>query len=249
MFTIQTKIFAHRGACYYAPENTLPAFELAKQMGASGIELDVQMTKDQVPVVIHDENVKRTTNGTGLVKDYTYAELKQLDAGYWYDAKYKGTTIPSLADFLSWVRSTQLQINVELKTNVIEYPNIEQKVVELIDHYQLNNRTVLSSFNANSIRRLSEMDSPIELAWLTQLRVKNTDSLLKEIGANSIHIHTRILPSMMMKRIIQHHIPFRVYTVNKLKTMNKCLSLGAKAIITDVPDRAVKQFTTKNLEG
>ncbi|GAA0458495.1 glycerophosphodiester phosphodiesterase [Alkalibacillus silvisoli] len=233
---INTKIFAHRGASHYAPENTLPSFQLAHEMKADGLELDVQLTKDLVPVIIHDENVRRTTNGRGFVQNYTYNELKQLDAGSWYHKRYKHTPIPSLEEFFKWVQNTNMIINLELKTNVIHYPHIEERVNELINHFKLEDQTVISSFNPETIKRMSEINSNIELAWLTQMKIRKVHLLLNDIGAHGIHIKTRLLTSNMIKRILQEKIPFRVYTVNKVKTYYKCESLNAKAIMTDIPD-------------
>ncbi len=108
-------IYAHRGASKAAPENTMPAFELAAKQGADGIETDVQLTKDQIPVLIHDENVRRTTDGIGFVQDYTYKELQELDAGSWFSSTYSNTTIPTLDQLLAWNKKKKLKLNIELK--------------------------------------------------------------------------------------------------------------------------------------
>lgn len=110
-----TKIIAHRGSSALAPENTMAAFELAYEQGAEGIETDVHLTKDNIPVLIHDENVKRTTNSTGYIKDYTFDQLKQFDAGSWFSVKYAGSTIISLEEFLNWFQDKALCLNIELK--------------------------------------------------------------------------------------------------------------------------------------
>ena len=109
-----TAIWAHRGASAYAPENTLEAIELALRMGADGIELDVHRTRDGKLVVIHDETVDRTSNGSGYVKDMTCAELKKLDFSNGFE-KYRGARIPTLKEVYGMLRSTQALINVEIK--------------------------------------------------------------------------------------------------------------------------------------
>ncbi|WP_035512835.1 glycerophosphodiester phosphodiesterase [Halalkalibacillus halophilus] len=234
------EVFAHRGASKQAPENTLVAFELANQYGANGIELDVHLTKDHVPVIIHDENIRRTTNGVGFVQSYTFEELASFDAGSWYNPKFNQSKIMSLEQFMEWFVKKEMKVNMELKTKVIEYPNIEQIVSDYINQYQVNDRTIISSFNPETIQRFREVNKRIELAWLTKIRVRRVDLLLEEIGANSIHINQRLLSSRMLKLIIERNIPFRVYTVNKTSTMKKCEIMGAKSIITDVPDRALQ---------
>ena len=109
---METKIYAHRGASKYAPENTMPAFQLALDMNADGIETDVQLTKDGVPILIHDEKLKRTTTGSGYVKDYTLEELQQLDAGSWFDATFTGTKLITLEQLLQWIKPTYLLLNL-----------------------------------------------------------------------------------------------------------------------------------------
>ncbi|MBI3536498.1 MAG: hypothetical protein HY070_02885, partial [Chloroflexi bacterium] len=108
-------IIAHRGASAEAPENTLAAFTRAFELGADGIELDVTLTKDNIPVVIHDDTVNRTTNARGVVSEMLLAEIKQLDAGSWKDAKYRGEKIPTLEETLRAIPTTKI-VNIELKT-------------------------------------------------------------------------------------------------------------------------------------
>ena len=111
---MQTQVWAHRGASYYTPENTLAAFEKAIKMGADGIELDVQMTKDGELVVVHDETINRTSNGKGYVKDYTLEQLKKYDFSNKH-ITYKGEKIPTLQEVYELIKPTSLTINVELK--------------------------------------------------------------------------------------------------------------------------------------
>ncbi|MGP4072404.1 glycerophosphodiester phosphodiesterase [Piscibacillus sp. B03] len=230
------KIFAHRGASRYAPENTLPAFEIAHELGADGIELDVQLTKDLIPVIIHDENIRRTTNGTGFVQNYTLDELQEFDAGYWFSKQYLHTPIMSLKEFLQWVQNKNMLVNIELKTNVIEYPTIERRVIELLTEYNMINKTTISSFNPYTIQRVRDVSADIELAWLTKNQVKDIEQFLHEIGANTIHIKSRLLSSKMVKRLLNYDIPFRVYTVNRVSLARKCVTMGADGLFTDIPD-------------
>src|SRR5690625_3867881 len=141
------QIIAHRGASKIAPENTLPAFKLAEKLGAESIETDIHLTKDQVPVLIHDPRLERTTNGQGFVKNYTFAELQELDAGAWFSEQYEHTKIISLAEFLQWIQAKKLYINLELKNKDIRYKFLEDIVFEHIEYYQVHNRTILSTFN------------------------------------------------------------------------------------------------------
>lgn len=112
-----TKVWAHRGASAYAPENTLEAFKLAVDIGSDGIELDVQLSKDGELVVIHDEEIDRTSNGKGFVKDYTLKELKKFNFNH-SNSKYHKVNIPTLKEVFELLKSTEMDINVELKTGV-----------------------------------------------------------------------------------------------------------------------------------
>ena len=125
------KVFAHRGASAYAPENTLAAFRLAEEQGADGIELDVQLTKDGQVVVIHDENIDRTGTGTGAVRDYTLEELRKLSFHNHMEA-YEGEKIPTLEEVLTFVKQGRMEVNIELKTGVYWYPEIEKKTIEIV---------------------------------------------------------------------------------------------------------------------
>lgn len=238
MKPLQTKIIAHRGASKYAPENTMPAFALALELGADGIETDVQLTKDKIPVLIHDENVKRTSDGKGYVKDLTYQQLINLDMGSWFSTKFIGTKIVSLENFLQWVQDKPLHLNIELKNNKIDYKDLEKIVLELLTNYQLLNRTTLSTFNPKSVKRLHELTSKVDIAFLNSKRMKYFTKYANNLGASSIHIKYRLLNSRLMEKSKQHHLNVRVYTVNKPSHLIRCFNQECDAIFTDVPDIA-----------
>ncbi|MBP1969677.1 glycerophosphoryl diester phosphodiesterase [Virgibacillus natechei] len=233
------KIIAHRGASRLAPENTMPAFKIAHQQGAEGIETDVQLTKDNIPVLIHDERVKRTTNSVGYVKNFTFKELKQLDAGSWFSQKFVGTPITSLEEFLQWVYDKSLYLNLELKNNKIDYRDLEAIVYERIEHYQLLNSTTISSFNPNSLKRMREINNDIEVALLLSRKQKNLVRNAQEIGANAIHLNYRLLNHSIVKSLRQANMAIRIFTVNKQSHLNRCIAHGCDGVFTDVPGQAL----------
>ncbi len=141
-----TKIFAHRGASAYAPENTVEAFALAMEQGADGIELDVQMTKDGQVVVIHDETIDRVSDGTGAVRDYTLEELKKFHFSNHME-NYENAAIPTLKEVLDLIKSSNMLLNIELKTGIYWYPNLEEKTMELVKEAGMEDRVIYSSFN------------------------------------------------------------------------------------------------------
>lgn len=182
------KIWAHRGCSQRYPENTLLAFEKAAQIkGLTGIELDIQLTKDGHIVVCHDEKVDRTTDGTGELRSFTLNELKKLriDAG---NGKYeKIPTIDEVLDLLEDKLRTGLKLNIELKNSVFPYEGMEKKIIELVHRRGIQNSIVYSSFSALSIERIRNMDSDAEAGILD---VKVSDCLYKlkgGCGANALH--------------------------------------------------------------
>lgn len=143
--------FAHRGAAGYYPENTMLAFAKALELGATGIETDVQMTRDGELVLIHDETLQRTAGTPEWVKDLTLAEIKQREAGSWFREEFAGERIPTLEELLDLVRNTDTIVNLELKTGVVLYPGIEQKVLDTVRRFGLSERIIISSFNHYSL--------------------------------------------------------------------------------------------------
>ncbi|SDJ66020.1 glycerophosphoryl diester phosphodiesterase [Sediminibacillus albus] len=238
---MKTLVYAHRGASKLAPENTMPAFQLAYEMGAEGIETDVQLSKDGIPVLIHDETVRRTTNAIGFVQDYTYEQLQNLDAGSWFSEKFENTPIISLEEFLAWAEGKNIDLNIELKNNVIDYSDLEKKVYQLLIKYKLARRTTISSFNPASIERFKHIDRKIATALLTSQRIKGLVDYAAGLGAHALHIKHRLLNSAIVEQCFEKDMALRVYTINRVSLMKKCYQLKADAIFTDVPDIAIDQ--------
>jgi glycerophosphoryl diester phosphodiesterase len=238
---VRSKIIAHRGASKYAPENTMPAFELAYQMDADGIETDVQLTKDKIPILIHDENLTRTTNGSGMVKDYTLEELKMLDAGSYFSRKFRGVSLLTLNEFLEWAKDKALYLNLELKNNKIAYKDLELKVLEAVYNYQLEDWTILSSFNSNSVKKLRKLDNQIDIAFLWSKKTsEDLVSYAKELGASSLHLHKRLGHDFLLQSAKEEKLPVRIFTVNRTTHLKMFVQKKIAGIMTDVPDRAIK---------
>ncbi len=164
-------IFGHRGAAAHAPENTLPAFERALELGADGIELDVALSADGVPVVIHDDTLDRTTNGTGPVGACRLAELAALEAGYpaRFGARFAGTRLPTLEDVFAQF-GQQAVINVELKRAHARAQALAEAVVALIDRYGLQARVIVSSFQLSHLRRVRALRPGLAIGVLYNTR-------------------------------------------------------------------------------
>ncbi|ADU28931.1 glycerophosphodiester phosphodiesterase [Evansella cellulosilytica] len=235
-----TLIFAHRGAAGTHPENTMEAFKAAKLAGADGIEFDVQMTKDRVLVVIHDETVDRTTNGTGWVKDFTYDQLKQLDAGSWFDESFQKANIPTLEEVFKWAANTSLLLNVELKNGVVQYEGIEEAVIDLIKQYKLEDRTVISSFNHYSLVEVNRLDSKLETAILFMEGLYEPWNYAKNVGATGLHCFLPVAVPELLVGARANHVQVRPFTVNEEKHMYGLIRGQCDAIITDWPEKAVQ---------
>lgn len=233
-----TRILAHRGASKYAPENTMAAFRLAYKTQAEGIETDVQLTKDNVPVLIHDENVRRTTDGSGFVQGYTFEELRSLDAGSWFSKEYKGEKIPSLEELLDWIRDYPLFLHLELKTDVISYKNIERIVYDLLRKYNVLDRTFISSFNEESISIMKGINPSVTTAFLTSTKMRKLFTYLASLPADDLHVKHTLLNRRFVHRCRKYNIPLRVYTVNRPALLRKCFRYECDGVFTDVPDIA-----------
>lgn len=235
-----TKIFAHRGASAYAPENTVEAFALAMEQGADGIELDVQMTKDGQVVVIHDETIDRVSDGTGAVRDYTLEELKKFHFSNHME-NYENTAIPTLKEVLDLIKSSNMLLNIELKTGIYWYPNLEEKTMELVKEAGMEDRVIYSSFNHYSIKKILELDSHAECAFLYSDVILNVDKYAKNAGVCGLHpavYHLKM--AEFLKEYQESGLKVRVWTVNKKEDMERFIKADLEAVITNYPDKALE---------
>lgn len=232
------EIIGHRGAAGTYPENTMISFIACEKLGADGIELDVQLTKDGEIVVIHDETINRTTNGKGYVKDYTLSELKQFDASYKFKGQFDTCPIPTLREVFEWAKGNTFSINVELKNDKLEYHGLEERVINLIRSFELENRVILSSFNHKSMLKFSLMAPDIETAVLYNKKNKEPWKIAEEYKASAIHPNYRIITDELIEKTLQFNIAVRPYTVNDPKIMKRLIDAKCSAIITDYPELA-----------
>jgi glycerophosphoryl diester phosphodiesterase len=233
-----TKIFAHRGSAGTHPENTMIAFYEAERVGADGIELDVQLTKDGQIVVIHDETIDRTTDGTGWVKDFTYRELQQFNAVYKFAEQYDVCRIPLLEEVLAWISPTPLLLNIELKNGLIAYETLEQKVIDMIRHYQLEDRIILSSFNHNSMAFCRRLAPNIETALLYMESLYDPWKYVRVMRADGLHPYHQTVAEPFIRQARHYRIAIRPFTINKESLMKKMFQYEVDAIFTDYPCKA-----------
>lgn len=236
---IHTKIWAHRGACGYAPENTLEAFQLAVDMKADGVELDVQLTKDKELVVIHDETIDRVSNGSGWVKDYTLKELKYFNYNKMHP-EYKFVEIPTLEEVYDLLKDTGLYINVELKTGIVFYEGIEEKVLELTDKMSMQDKILYSSFNHYSVIRIRKLKSDVKVGLLYTDGFINVPEYAKRMGVNAIHPSFNNLKYPgLIESCKTNGLQINVWNVRD-NDIKYCCEKNIDAIITNYPDRTRK---------
>ena len=231
-------IYGHRGASGHAPENTLEAFRLAMDMGADGFELDVHLSKDGQLVVIHDETVDRTTDGTGLVRDLTLEQLKALDASNGMDA-YRGAKIPTLGEVFDLVRDTHHIVNVEIKTDEWFYEEIEEKCLALAKEKGVEDRVIYSSFNHFTLMKMRALEPDAKLGMLFGDIMVAPWEYAKQLNVDYLHpMKMNIYVPGSAEQTLKAGYGINMWTINDEETMGECMKYGA-GIITNYPDIAV----------
>ena len=227
--------FAHRGASGDYPENTLLAFKEGIKRGGNGIELDVHKTKDSELVVIHDEDVERTMQSKGLIKDLTLAEIRQLKCKKALFANHEECRIPTLDEVLKLVKDQEIVVNIELKTDVISYSGIEEDVIKLIQHYGIKNKTLISSFNPQSLKKCKEIDSTIKTGFLYYQPMDDVIQYAKVLQVDAIHPGLNGVTEDLIIEAHKNQLKVNVYTVNSPTHMLRLIDAGVDGIFTDYP--------------
>lgn len=231
-------VWAHRGASGYAPENTLAAFQKAVDLDADGVELDIQLTKDDQIVVIHDETIDRTSDGKGWVKDYTLEELRAFNYNR-TKPEYKHADIPTMREVFELLKPTGLFINIEIKTGVVFYEKIEEKILALTKEMGMEDRVCYSSFNHYTVARIHELKPDAEVGFLYADGPIDMPSYGVKHGVNALHPALYNLQyDGFVKECKEKGLKLNVWTVNERPYMEMCCQYGVDAIITNYPDIA-----------
>ncbi len=264
-------VIGHRGACAYAPENTLAAFNLAFEMGADGVELDVTLTQDGVPVVIHDDTVNRTSDGRGLVEEMPLAELKHLDFGKWLDSKFSGERIPTLAEVLENLPPGKI-VNIELKTLALrpwpanagklspferakitahmlmrlwEPARLEPAVVRVVEQTNLPARVLISSFNPIALWRIKRLNPalPRGLLYFKELPFFLGRAWFRPlVQPHALHPRNTTITPQLAQWAHRKGYKINTWTVDDPDEARRLAALGVTGIITNKPDVLRKAF-------
>jgi len=230
-------IIAHRGASMHAPENTLSAFNLAIEQGADALEFDVQLTADKAVVVLHDDTLDRTTNGTGRVRDHNLDYLKTLNAGEAYGTAFSEQKIPTLEEVLENFGTSTIY-NIELKNGLTPFNDLPGRVVSIIKNSKLMDQILFSSFNPVALKKTSKLLPNVRKGillsnpWSVDL-FNNVPFM--PLNYDTVHI---AFSTLSLKRINSFHSSGKLvftYTLNHPHDIQTALNLGVDGFFTDDP--------------
>ena len=223
-------VTAHRGFSAAAPENTLPAFQLAIDQGCERAELDVQMTKDGVVMVTHDTNMRRCTGRNQNIYDLTYDEVRKLDAGRWFGKKYAGTKVPTLAEVLDLCKG-KIELNIEIKPNAAT-PELETETLRIIHEKGFENNCVITSQSYETLCKVKELAPGISTGYILALGVGSYYNLP---AADFFSVESTFITSGMVQQVHLRGKTVSAWTVNREEDASDLLNLGVDDIITDKP--------------
>ncbi len=223
------EVTAHRGASYTYPENTMPAFEGAVELGADWIELDVQQTADGVIIVSHDTNLKRVTGENIVVWDATYDEIKDLNAGYFFRRGVFDTPIPLLSEVLEFAKENNIRLNIELKPTGHE-ENFEQHVIDLIREYDFAGHCVVTSQSYRCLERIKEYDEEIETVYVMSMAFGGITRLKY---ADNFSVRANFITNGLVSAVHNEGKQIYAWTVNYRGNIQKMIDMNVDNIITD----------------
>jgi glycerophosphoryl diester phosphodiesterase len=220
------------------PENTLPSFAKAIELGADGVEFDVQLTKDGEVVVIHDETLDRVSTGNGFVRDYTLKELRYFNFNKRGISEPKYMAIPTLDEVLQLLKPANIYINIELKTGVYYYDGLEQKCVDLVNKQGLSDKIIWSSFNHCSVEKVKQIDNYAKTALLCGGGILISPSQCKRAGIDGVHPHVGQLDYPgYVDECKTLGMQVRVWTVDSDENFAKAKSLGVDGVFVNDLER------------
>ncbi len=239
-------ICAHRGASNLAPENTMSALRKALETGATMIELDVQITRDQELVVFHDDTLERTTNGYGSIHERSYADLTQLDAGSWFAPEFADEHIPRFRDAVEMLRGrTYLNIEIKPQPASEEAAKNIASIVSIIDESGMMPYTAFSSFDHSAlvfIKSLNKNSHTIALNIPGDNRMPRR--VVETCGADGYGCSLEELNTWRTENCLHFKIPLGVYTVNTPDELEYALNFGATAVVSNSPEVIVRHYST-----
>jgi glycerophosphoryl diester phosphodiesterase len=233
------KVIGHRGAKAYAPENTLESIKTAASLGIEWVELDVKLTRDNVPIIFHDEDLERTTNGSGKVAETSYDDIQQLEAGSWFADSFAGIKIPTLEEAVDVLLQHNLGLNLEIKP----CPGREKETAEIaLDHlsqiWDDTDRLLISSFQHVSLEASLDLAPDFARGLLIggEEMPENWKDMAEYLDVSTINLGSRLLTRAVADDVMDMELPLLVYTVNDPLEARALQKLGVDAFFSDNPD-------------
>jgi len=237
---VNSRLIAHRGAPLLAPENTLPSFQAAVERGATWIEVDVKLTKDMHPVIIHDDSVDRTTNGKGYVANLTLDEIRSLEAGVRYGHLFRGVKVPTLAETVRFVLDKGVGLQLEIKpTSGQEVETAEIAIAQLKSLWPAGEKKLfISSFSEISLQVAATLMPDVPRGLAVCVPPKDPVALLARTDCQILHFLGDFATDEDLARLARSGIEFAIATVNDPVLARKYIDAGAQTILSDIPDLA-----------
>ena len=237
---VNSRLIAHRGAPLLAPENTLPSFQAAVEHGATWIEVDVKLTKDMHPVIIHDDAVDRTTNGKGYVANLTLDEIRSLDAGVRYGHIFKGVKVPTLAETVGFVLDKGIGLQLEIKpTSGQEIETAEIAITQLKSLWPAGEKKLfISSFSELSLQVAAKIMPDVPRGLAVCVPPKDPAALLARTDCQILHFLGDFATDDDLQRLSHSGIEFAIATINDPALARKYIDAGAQTVLSDIPDLA-----------
>ena len=238
-------VISHRGANIYAPQNTLPAFQRALEIGVDGFETDVHLSQDGTLVLCHNYTIDKTSNGKGSISQMTIGQLKAHDFGTYFSPKYAGTQIPTLREFLELiVENGGLRVlNIELKSPRANETSIVRDTVRMVKEFDLFDSLILSSFDPKLLLEAKQIDPAVKTGFLYSPNSKvifrvyrNPLEVAKELKADALHPFSMYVNADLVRKTHAAGMTMNVWTVNSPRAIKRLAALGVDGIITDYPD-------------
>jgi len=243
------KIIGHRGACGYAPENTLESIKTAAEIGTAWVELDVKLTKDSVPIIFHDDTLDRTTNGHGPVADMLYKDIEDLDAGSWYADAFATAKIPTLEEAIDEILKSGMGLNLEIKPcpgREIETAEAAMDILSRI--WDDPEKLLISSFQHVSIETARDLAPEWKRALLIDEPLQNWLELADYLDVATINIDGRdqSLTQDLVETYIESGRQVLAYTINDPFRAKLLYSWGVDGVFSDVPDVIEQVLNTRH---
>lgn len=241
-FLFHPPVIAHRGVRAEAPENTLAAFKLVPKSGAQWIEVDVKITHDGVPVLMHDDSIDRTTNGRGMMADINWSDVQKLDAGSWFDKKFTDERVPKLGEAMRFMIDNKLKLNLELKpcpgrTQATTMVALIEASKVWPDHAP---PPLISSFDMEALTIAAQLHPDWPRGVLLEKWADNWVELIKKTSASFIGLDTSVLTQKRVAALVEAQIPVLCFTVNDPLRAKELLHWGVSAVFSDNPAEIIK---------